>query len=77
MHDVPETHSHQELLQIIPAVHQCNPQRAAAYSSLPIETRKTIFGDLFKNLPDRIIISVKSWTKNRSGLVSFEIPYDV
>jgi hypothetical protein len=70
-----EANGQQELLPIISAVHQCNVQRAAAYSSIPIETRKTIFGDLRKDLPDRIMTSVKSWTNNRCDIVSFEIPY--
>jgi hypothetical protein len=58
-------------------VHRCNVQRAAAFSSLPFETRKTIIADLLKTLPVELMTLVKSWTKNRSGLVSFELPYDV
>jgi len=72
-----EANGEQVLLQLIPAVHQCNVQRVAKYRSLPIETRKTKFGDLLKDLPDRIMASVKSWTKNRCGIVSFEMPLDV
>jgi len=75
--DVLEAHSQQGGLQTIPAVHRCNVQRAVEYSSLPVETRNKIFADLLQNLPVRVKTSVKSWTKNQSGLVSFEIPYDV
>jgi len=76
--DVLEAHNQQGGLQTIPAVHRCNVQRAVAYSSLPVETRNKIFTDLLKNLPVRIMTSVKSWTKNQSGLFSFEMkPYDV
>jgi hypothetical protein len=68
-----EANGEQVLLQLIPAVHQCNVQRVAKYRSLPIETRKTKFGDLLKDLPDRVMASVKSWTNNRCGIVSLDL----
>jgi hypothetical protein len=61
-------------LQIISTEHQSNPRRVAVIGPLPIEKRRIIIAELFKNLPGRLMTSVKSWTKNRSCLVSFEIP---
>jgi hypothetical protein len=73
----PPGDSQRELLQKVPTVHGCDPQRLIDLRSLPIETRKDMIADLHKTLPERVMTSVKSWTKNRSGLVSFEMkPYD-
>ena len=56
-------------------MHRCTFERVDVYRSATIETRKTIFAELLKDLPDRTMTLVKSWTKNQSGLVSFELPY--
>jgi hypothetical protein len=67
----------QQQLQIIPTEHQCDSQRLISCSSSPTETKNKIIADLHYRLPESITNAVNGWTKNRSCLLSFEIPYNI
>lgn len=64
-------------LQIIPTSHQCDSQRLIQCSSLPTETKHEIIANLYSSLPETIMKTVNGWTKNRSCLLSIEIPYNI
>ena len=66
-----------QLLQIIPTSHQCDSQRLIRCSSLPTETKHEIIANLYSSLPETIMKTVNGWTKNRSCLLSIEIPYNI
>ena len=66
-----------QLLQIIPTSHQCDSQRLIRCSSLPTETKHEIIANLYSSLPETIMKTVNAWTKNRSCLLSIEIPYNI
>jgi hypothetical protein len=67
----------QQQPQIIPTEHQCDSQRLMICSSLPTETKNKIIVDLHYRLPESITNAVNGWTKHRSYLLSFEIPYNI
>ena len=67
----------QKQQQIIPTQHQCDSQRLIDCSSLPTKTKNKIIVDLHYRLPENITKAVNGWTKNRSCLLSIEIPYDI
>ena len=67
----------QKQQQLIPAEHKCDPQRLISCSSLPTETKNKIIVDLHYKLPESITKAVNGWTKNRSCLLSFEIPNNI
>ena len=64
-------------LQIIPTSHQCDSQILIRCSSLPTETKHEIIANLYSSLPETIMKTVNAWTKNRSCLLSIEIPYNI
>jgi hypothetical protein len=67
----------QKQQQTIRMTHQCDSQRLINCSSLPTETKNKIIVDLHYSLPESITKAVNAWTKNRSCLLSFEIPYNI
>jgi hypothetical protein len=67
----------QQQQQIIPTTHQCDSQRLINCSSLPTKAKNEIIVNLHYGLPESIMEAVSAWTKNRSCLLSFEIPYNI
>jgi hypothetical protein len=68
---------HQQQQQIIPTTHQCDSQRLINCSSLPTKAKNETIVNLHDRLPESIMEAVNAWTKNRSCLLSFEIPYNI
>jgi len=71
----------QEQLQLIsmpiPTRHQCDSQKLIRCQSLPTKIKHEIIADLYNRLPESIMTTVNGWTRNRSCLLSIEIPYDI
>jgi hypothetical protein len=63
--------------QIIPTTHQCDSQRLINCSSLPTKAKNETIVNLHDRLPESIMEAVNAWTKKRSCLLSFEIPYNI
>ena len=67
----------QQQQQIIPTTHQCDSQRLINCSSLPTKAKNETIVNLHYRLPESIMKAVNGWTKNRSCLLSIEIPYNI
>lgn len=73
----PEQGQQQQQPQIISTEHQCDSQRLMSCSSLLTKTKNKIIVNLHYRLPESVMKAVNGWTKNRSCLLSIEIPYNI